>query len=50
MVRLGIYLTEIEVKRLEAIAKKTGLSMAEVIRRILDDGLPEYEKRVKEGK
>jgi hypothetical protein len=50
MIRVGVYLTEIELKRLETIRKKTGLSIAEIIRRILDAGLSEYERGIKEGK
>jgi predicted DNA-binding ribbon-helix-helix protein len=42
--RTNIYLTDNEVKELGAIAKQTGISVAELIRRILDDWL-ERQKR-----
>ncbi len=44
MERMGVYLTEVEVKKLRAIQKKTGLSVAELIRRAVDTWLKEYEK------
>ena len=44
MLRTDIYLTEIQMKKLRAIMKKTGLSMSEIIRRMIDDGLKKYER------
>jgi len=44
MHRTDIYLTEIQMKKLRAIMKKTGLSMSEIIRRMIDDGLKKYER------
>ena len=39
MKRTNIYLTEPSVQKLQAMAKKTGLSVAELIRRAIDDFL-----------
>lgn len=50
MERVGVYLSEIQVKKLEAIRKKTGLSIAEHIRRALDKYLEECEKKERERK
>jgi predicted DNA-binding protein len=50
MIRFALYLSEIELKRLTAVSKKTGLSIAEIIRRILDAGLSEYEKGIEKKK
>ena len=50
MERFGVYLTEMEVKKLRAIQKKTGLSVAELIRRAVDGWLEEYERKEREGK
>ena len=45
MPRVGLYLTDLEVKKLKAIAKKTGLTVSELIRRIIDEGLEKYETK-----
>ena len=50
MERVGVYLSEIQVKKLEAIRKKTGLSIAEHIRRALDKYLEDYEEKERERK
>ncbi len=47
MIRTNIYLTENQVKKFKAISKKTGLAVADVIRRALDDWLGRYEKKGK---
>ena len=39
MKRANIYLTEPSVAQLQAISEKTGLSVAELIRRAIDDFL-----------
>jgi len=44
MVRLGIYLSEVQVKRIKTIAKKRGLTVSEIIRRMIDEGQEQYEK------
>jgi predicted DNA-binding ribbon-helix-helix protein len=43
--RTNIYLTENETKQLVLIAKQKELSMAELIRRILDDWLEKHERK-----
>ena len=44
MKRTNIYLGDIQHKRLKAIAKKMGLKVSEIIRRLIDEGLKKYEK------
>ena len=39
MKRTNIYLTEPSVEKLQGLAEKTGLSVAELIRRAIDDFL-----------
>jgi predicted DNA-binding protein len=39
MQRTNIYLTENQMKRLKALSKKKGVSVAELIRRVLDEWL-----------
>ena len=47
MKRTNIYLTENQSKKFKTISKKTGYSMAELIRRALDEWLEKYEAREK---
>ena len=49
MKRVNYHLTEDEIKRLQGLAEKTGLSVAEIIRRAVDEFLDKKEKRTKEG-
>lgn len=44
MKRVNFHLTEEQMKRLKALSEKTGLSVAELIRRMVDDGLKKAEK------
>jgi predicted DNA-binding protein len=39
MIRTGIYLPKKQIARLKRLAEKTGLSMAEHVRRAIDDYL-----------
>ena len=39
MVRVGLYLSEVQVKRMKALSKKKGLTVSEMIRRMIDEGL-----------
>lgn len=48
MIRTNIYLTDPQMKKFKAISKKTGLSVAEIIRRVLDEWLEKNE--AKQGK
>lgn len=45
MKRTNIYLTEIQMKKLEQLCKKTGLSMAELVRRAIDEYLEKVKKK-----
>jgi len=44
MKRVNYHLTEDQIARLKAIAEKTGLSVAELIRRAVDALLGKHEK------
>jgi len=52
MPRVGLYLTEPQIKRLKEISKKTGLAVSDLMRRSLDDWFEKYEEkeRKKKGK
>ena len=45
MTRTNIYLTEVQVKKFKAIAKKAGYPVAEIIRRAMDEWFEKYEER-----
>ncbi len=45
MTRTNIYLTEAQLKKFKAIAKKAGYPIAEIIRRAMDEWLEKYEKK-----
>ena len=47
MQRFDLYLTELQMKKLKAISKKTGLAIADLIRRMVDDGFGKYEEKLK---
>jgi len=47
MTRTNIYLTEMQMKKFKAIAKKAGYPVAEIIRRALDEWLEKYEGKGK---
>ena len=44
MVRVGLYLSEVQMRKMKALSKKRGLTVSEMIRRMIDEGL---EKKVK---
>jgi DNA-binding MarR family transcriptional regulator len=44
MKRTTIWLTEQQLKRLADRSKKTGIKVAELIRRLIDDGLVKRER------
>jgi len=44
MKRTNIYLGDVQHKRLKVIAKKMGLKVSEIIRRMIDEGLQKYDK------
>jgi predicted DNA-binding protein len=39
MVRMGLYLSDFQMKRLKTLSKKKGLAASEIIRRMIDEGL-----------
>lgn len=47
MTRTNIYLTEAQMKKFKAIAKKAGYPAAEIIRRAMDEWLQKYERKTK---
>ena len=38
MVRVGLYLSDSRMKKLKTISKKKGLTVSEIIRRMIDEG------------
>ena len=42
MVKMGLYLSDIQMKRIKFISKKRGLTTSEIIRRMIDEGLERY--------
>jgi len=50
MPRVGLYLTEPQIKKLKEISKKTGLAVSDLIRRSLDDWLERYEEKERRKK
>ncbi len=46
MVRVGLYLSDLQMKKLKTTSKKKGLTVSEIIRRMIDEGF----ERSKEGK
>ena len=47
MQRFDLYLTALQMKKLKTISKKTGLAIADLIRRMVDDALEKYEEKSK---
>jgi macrodomain Ter protein organizer (MatP/YcbG family) len=45
MKRTNIYLSEIQWKKLVSLSKKMDLSVSELIRRFIDEGLEKYEEK-----
>jgi predicted DNA-binding protein len=43
--RMNFYLTNVEVKRLNQISKKTGLTASEIVRRAIDEYWERFEKK-----
>lgn len=43
--RLNFYLTDIQVKRLQMMSKKTGLTASEIIRRTIDEYWEKFERK-----
>jgi predicted DNA-binding protein len=43
--RMNFYLTDIEVKRLNKMSKKTGLTASEIVRRAIDEYWERFERK-----
>ncbi len=39
MIRVGLYLSEVQMRKIRALSKKKGLTVSEMIRRMIDEGL-----------
>jgi predicted DNA-binding protein len=50
MPRVGLYLTNPQIKRLKDLSKKTGLTLSDLIRRSLDDWIDKYEEKERKRK
>ncbi|MGA2468531.1 MAG: ribbon-helix-helix domain-containing protein [Thermodesulfobacteriota bacterium] len=48
-IRTNIFLTRIELKKLRALSSKTGVPVAELVRRAIDEYLERFEKKQKRG-
>jgi predicted DNA-binding protein len=47
MKRVNFTISELEIKRLKVLSKKTGLSASEILRRAIDEYWEKFEKKVK---
>jgi len=45
--RMNFYLTDVQVKRLQVMSKKTGLTASEILRRAIDEYWERHEKKAK---
>lgn len=43
--RVGFYLTDLQIKELKKVSKKTGLTVSELIRRAIDEHLEKYREK-----
>jgi hypothetical protein len=50
MPRVGLYLTEPQIKKLKDISNRTGLKVSDLIRRALDEWFEKYEERERKNK
>ena len=46
-IRANFYLSELQVKRLKMMSKKTGLSASEILRRAIDEYWERFERKGK---
>jgi predicted DNA-binding protein len=44
---MNFYLADIQIRRLKAINKKTGLPLSDILRRAIDEYWKKYEKKSK---
>jgi len=47
MKRMNFYLADIQIRRLRAINKKTGLPLSDILRRAIDEYWERFEKKAK---
>jgi hypothetical protein len=47
MKRMNFYLADLQVRRLKALQKKTGLPLSDILRRSIDEYWERYEKKAK---
>lgn len=47
MKRVNYYMSEVQLKRLESLSKKTGLSASEILRRAIDEYWEKYQIKEK---
>ena len=47
MKRMNFYLADIQIKRLKAINKKTGLPLSDILRRAIDEYWERFERKAK---
>ncbi len=47
MKRCNFYLADIQIKKLKAIQKRTGLPLSDILRRAIDAYWEKYEKKAK---
>jgi predicted DNA-binding protein len=47
MKRMNFYLADMQIKRLKALQKKTGLPLSDILRRAIDEYWERFEKKEK---
>jgi len=47
MKRMNFYLAEMQIKRLKALQKRTGLPLSDILRRAIDEYWERFEKKDK---
>jgi predicted DNA-binding protein len=47
MKRMNFYLADLQIRRLKAIQKKTGLPLSDILRRAIDEYWERFEKKSK---
>ena len=47
MKRMNFYLADLQIRRLKAIQKKTGLPLSDILRRAIDEYWERFEKKNK---
>jgi predicted DNA-binding protein len=50
MKRCNFYLADIQLKRLKAIQKKTGLPLSDILRRAIDEYWERFERKERENR